>query len=194
MASSTQMMKRAKHPPARPVPHYSHTLLQLCPVYPQFQHTLPSPFPLSLWPVPPLLPPFLNLHSLPPRLTSSPPLPNIVHQLVSAGVHSFFTHWFHCGGCGYVISFLLPFMEVCRRGNSGRNRVISWPFSVATIKTSSTMMLSSANRHQQCDSFVPRTVLISKPSGINFLTARVFSSSVIFPNLHSNEFVSLAKF
>ena len=100
-------------------------------------------------------------------------LAHIVHQLVSAGVHSFFTHWFHCGGCGYVISFLLPFVEVCRRGNSGRNRVISWPFSVGTIKTSSTMMLSSANRHQQCDSFVPRTVLISKPSGINFLTARV---------------------
>ena len=70
----------ASHAPtclARPVPHYSHTLLQLCPVYPQFQHTLPSPFPLSLWPVPPLLPPFLNLHSLPPRLTSLPPLPTL---------------------------------------------------------------------------------------------------------------------
>ena len=55
-------------------------------------------------------------------------LAHIVQQLVSAGVHSFFTHWFHCGGCGSVISFLLPFVEVCRRGNSERNRVTSWPF------------------------------------------------------------------
>ena len=106
----------------------SHALLHLGPVYPQFQHTLPSPFPLSLWPFPPLLPLFLNLHSLPPRLTSVPPLPTLyTSSFPQVSIPSLHTG-FHCGGCGSVISCLLPFVEVYRRGNSEKNRVASWPY------------------------------------------------------------------
>ena len=64
------------------------------------------------------------------------------------------------------------------------------PLAVGTIATFSTMMFSTSTMSSLYDIVVPLNLKFSKLSGINFLTASIFSSSLILPDLFSNLFSS----
>ena len=62
---------------------------------------------------------------------------------------------------------------------------------VGTVATLSMMMLSTAMRSSSHDTVVLRTLKFNRLSSIYFLTASIFSSSLIQPNLFLNVFICL---
>ena len=132
-------------------------------------------------------------------VASSVPLVNVISRLLSKSmnfatlsiVQGSSTPLFFKGYDPLVSSLLARKLTIFFRCHSNlhwSSCVIFLLLAIKTVTTLSMMMFSSTTRSSLYDIVVPRNLYFSKLSGISFLTASIFSSSLILPNLF--EFVS----